>query len=127
MLHLLDCAELGGIWDEDLCHPSSNFFLQNLVVPFFFEADLCERMAPLKFPKETPSRETLKIFQRESNSRQDPCSVDFALETPDSDLNFAVDFLVDLFLLFFPRKKAKKNPPKIPPQNSPRTLFGKIP
>ena len=26
MLHLLDCAELGGIWDEDLCHPSSKNF-----------------------------------------------------------------------------------------------------
>ena len=23
MLHLLDCAEIGGIWDEDLFHPSS--------------------------------------------------------------------------------------------------------
>ena len=26
MLHLLDCAEFGGIWDEDVFHPSSNFF-----------------------------------------------------------------------------------------------------
>ena len=42
MLHLFDCAELGGIWDEDLCHPLSNIFLPNLVVPFFCGADLCE-------------------------------------------------------------------------------------
>ena len=41
-LHLLDCAELGGIWDEDLCHPSSQNFLPNLVVPFFCGADLCD-------------------------------------------------------------------------------------
>ena len=42
ILHLLDCAELGGIWDEDLCHLSSKKFLQNLVAPFFCGADLCE-------------------------------------------------------------------------------------
>ena len=46
---------------------------------------------------------------------------------PNSDLNFAKDFVVDFFLLFFPRKKARKNPPKNPPPNSPRTLLGKIP
>ena len=28
MLHLLDCAEIGGIWYEDLFHPSSNFFFK---------------------------------------------------------------------------------------------------
>ena len=42
VLHLLDCAEIGGIWDEDLFHPSSKNFLQNLVVPFFCGAVLCE-------------------------------------------------------------------------------------
>ena len=26
ILHLLDCAKLGGIWDEDLCHLSSKNF-----------------------------------------------------------------------------------------------------
>ena len=26
ILHLLDCAEIGGIWDEDLFHPSSQIF-----------------------------------------------------------------------------------------------------
>ena len=46
-----------------------------------------------------------------------------AAKLPNSDLNFAVEFLVDFSLLFFPRKKARKNPPKNPPQNSPVTLF----
>ena len=45
---------------------------------------------------------------------------------PNSDLNFAVDLWVDIFL-FFPRKKARKNPPKNPPQNSPGNSVGKIP
>ena len=31
-----------------------------------------------------------------------------AAKLPNSDLNFAVDFLVDFFLLFFPRKEAQK-------------------
>ena len=26
MLHLLECAEIGGIWDEDLFHPLSQNF-----------------------------------------------------------------------------------------------------
>ena len=26
ILHLFDCAELGGIWDEDLCHLSFKNF-----------------------------------------------------------------------------------------------------
>ena len=34
---------------------------------------------------------------------------------------------MDFFVLFFPRKKAPKNPPENPPQNSPRVLVGKIP
>ena len=42
MLHLLDCAELGGFWDEDLRHPSSKFFLTNFVVPLFCGAGLCD-------------------------------------------------------------------------------------
>ena len=37
-----------------------------------------------------------------------------AAKLRNSDLNFAMDFWVDLFLLYFPRKKARKNPPKIP-------------
>ena len=51
-----------------------------------------------------------------------------AVELPNSDnhLNFAVDLLVEFFLLFFPRKRPE-NPPKNSPQNSPGTLFGKIP
>ena len=35
-----------------------------------------------------------------------------AAKLPNSDLNFAVDFLVDFFLLSSPRKSTKKNPQK---------------
>ena len=49
-----------------------------------------------------------------------------AAKLPNSDLNFDVDFGVGFFLLFLSRKKALKTHPKNP-QNSPRTLFGKIP
>ena len=55
-------------------------------------------------------------------SRPDPCSVDFGRKTPKFWLNFAVDFLVEFFLLFFPWKKVPKNPR----QTSPGNLFGKI-
>ena len=50
-----------------------------------------------------------------------------AAKLPNSDLNFAVDVLVDCFLLFFPRRKAQKNPPKNPPRNSPGTCSEKFP
>ena len=36
-----------------------------------------------------------------------------AAKLPNSDLKIAVDFWVDFFLLFFPRKKAQNNPPQI--------------
>ena len=49
-----------------------------------------------------------------------------AAKLPNSDLNFAVDFWVDLFLVLFARKKARNNPQKSPPLKSSRTLFGKI-
>ena len=35
-----------------------------------------------------------------------------APKLPNSDLKIAVDFWVVFFLLFFPRKRARKNPPK---------------
>ena len=46
-----------------------------------------------------------------------------ATKLPNSDLNFAVDF----FLLFFPRKKAWKNPPKIPRRIHPGLCSEKCP
>ena len=46
---------------------------------------------------------------------------------PNSDLKIAVDFWVDFLVLFFPRKKARKNPPKNPRQFSPGNSVGKIP
>ena len=53
--------------------------------------------------------------------------MDFAAKLPNSDLNFAVDFLVDFFLLFFQEKAEKihkKSPAKFTrdfvPENSPR-------
>ena len=47
---------------------------------------------------------------------------------PNSNLNFAVDVGVDLFLLFFSKEKGpKKYPPKNPPQNSPGNSARKIP
>ena len=42
VLHLLDCAKVGGIWDEDLLHPLSKTTLPKLVVAFFCGADLCD-------------------------------------------------------------------------------------
>ena len=50
-----------------------------------------------------------------------------AAKLPNSDLNFAVDLYVDLFLPDFPSNKAQTNQPKNPLQNSPGSLFGKIP
>ena len=50
-----------------------------------------------------------------------------ATKLRNSDLNFPVDFGVDIFLLFFPRKKAQKTPPKQAPQSSPGTLSAKMP
>ena len=45
----------------------------------------------------------------------------------NSDLNFAVDFWVDFLLLFFPRKKAQNNPPKIPRKIHPGLCSEKFP
>ena len=50
-----------------------------------------------------------------------------AAKLPNSDLNFAVDFLCGFFLCFFPKKNAPKKSTKKSPQNSPRNLVGKIP
>ena len=50
-----------------------------------------------------------------------------AAKLPNSDLNFAVDFWWILSSYFFQGKRPKKIHQKIPPQNSLRTLFGKIP
>ena len=40
LLHLLDCAEVGGIWNGDFSTPRPKMFLPNLVVPYFCGADL---------------------------------------------------------------------------------------
>ena len=45
------------------------------------------------------NRERAAILSAMTMSRPDPCSVDFGREAPD--LNFAVDFLVDFFVLLF--------------------------
>ena len=50
-----------------------------------------------------------------------------APKLPKSDLKIAVDFWVDFFLLFFPRKKARKNPPKIHGKIHPGTRSEKFP
>ena len=62
----------------------------------------------LKIPWKTAHEE--KAHQ----SRADPCSGILAVKLPNSDLNFAVDFV-----WIFPFcKKGPQNPPKNPPQNS---------
>ena len=50
-----------------------------------------------------------------------------AAKLPNSDLNFAVDFGVDLFLLFSPRETAQKKSAKKSPANPPRNLSRKVP
>ena len=42
MLQLLDCAELVAFVTKTFSTPRPKFFLENLVVPFFCGADLCE-------------------------------------------------------------------------------------
>ena len=50
-----------------------------------------------------------------------------AAKLPNSDLNFAVDFLVDFPLFVILRKKARKNPPKIPRKIHPGLCPEKFP
>ena len=61
--------------------------------------------------------------ERPLQSRPDPCSVDFRRKTPKFRFEFCCGFLVDFFLIFFPRKMARTNPPK----NSPGLCSGKFP
>ena len=49
-----------------------------------------------------------------------------ALKLPSSDLNFAMDYWVDFSSCFFQGERPEKIT-KNPPQNSPGTLFRKIP
>ena len=50
-----------------------------------------------------------------------------AAKLPNSDLNFAGDFLVDFFLLFFPRKRPEKIHQKIPRKIHPGLCSEKFP
>ena len=52
-------------------------------------------------------------------SRPDSCSVDFGRKAPKLGFEFCCGFSGGFFLLFVPRKKVQKKPPKNPPQKSP--------
>ena len=64
---------------------------------------------------------------RKRFSRPDPCSVDFGRETPKFRFEFCRGFFGGFFPPIFSKKKGPKKSTKNPPQNSPGTLFGKIP
>ena len=69
-----------------------------------------------------------KMYTKVCSSRLDPCSVDFGRETPKFWFEFCRGFWGGFFLQLFSKEKiGGKKPPKIPPQNSPRNLFRKIP
>ena len=53
--------------------------------------------------------------------------MDFGPETPKFWFENCSGFWGGFFAPVFPRKKARKNPPKIPRQNSPGNSVGKIP
>ena len=57
ILHLLDCAELGGIWDEDLCHLSSKHFSSKL------SGSVLLRGRPLLPPERSADLETTTCYQ----------------------------------------------------------------
>ena len=69
----------------------------------------------------------LRILAAKSSQGQILAVRILAVKLPNSDLNLLWILGVDFFLLFFRRKRAHKNSPNNPPQNSPRHLVGKIP